>query len=542
MRLGRAGRDMGPTTGESRGNVSVGLGLAGGLAVDSFRPSLVARSTEHQAALVGLFGSIGLGVGAGIGRALDGLGIQRPLAGNWLARAGLLGAGAAFSVPIVRRRSAQERAIHADWGQPPMNPAIAAAQGTAVAAGLAATVIVTRQGITAAGRTASHRLGGPPALWIGGTSLAVAAAVAAALPAARNALFAALAQTGSTADPAFAEPPSQPSVSGGPGSLIPYTTHTREGSRFVHLAARPERISALTGAPAREPIRVFVGVDAGSTAQERVALAIAELERLGAFDRQAILAVSPAGTGYANPVPVEALELMIGGDCATVVVQYGVLPSMFSTGAVPDAAMTYRLLIDQLRGRGPKLLSYGESLGAQAAQVGLQQEPSRFGPDGTLEGIDAALFVGTPAGTGIRRNAGHLPGICVLDRWQDLADPVPPACRVFLLDHDADPVTRFETSLLWRRPDWLAEQPRGRGIPEQMAWRPGLTWLQVLLDVARATQPQLGQFEAHGHDYRADLAPLVRAAFATQTDASLLPAVHDELVRSEKRRAELLGE
>ncbi len=347
---------------------------------------------------------------------------------------------------------------------------------------------------------------------------------------------------GPTQDRSFAEPPEHLSVSGGPGSLIPYDTHAREGSRLVHLASTADRIRSVTGRSARDPIRVFVGVAAAATPAERVQLAIAELERLGAFERRAILAVSPAGTGYSNPVPIEALELMTGGDCATVAVQYGVLPSMFSSSLIPEAADTYRLLVDALHGRGPAVLAYGESLGAQAAQLGLQRRPTRFRSDGAFDGIDAALFVGTPAGTGIRRSAEHRSAVFVVDRWQDLPDPLPPQYRVFLLDHDADPVTRFEAPLIWSRPDWLAASPRGRGVPEQMAWRPLLTWTQVLFDVARATQPQLGNFQSHGHDYRADLAPMVRAAFVPETPDDTLAAVQEELVRSEVRRSRLLAE
>ena len=175
-------------------------------------------------------------------------------------------------------------------------------------------------------------------------------------------------------------------------------------------------------------------------------------------------------------------------------------------------------------------------------QQGLLAEPSRWRDDGSFEGVDAALFVGTPAGAGVRRSAEHRSAIFVVDRWEDLRTPVPPEYRVFLLDHDADPVTRFETSLIWARPDWLAARPRGRGVPEAMRWRPLLTYLQVLFDVARATQPQLGQFQSHGHDYRADLAPLVRAAFAPQASDEVLARVTDELVRSEVRRSQLLAQ
>ncbi len=519
-------------------------GMSGGLAlaIDSFRPSLVARSTQHQAVLFGISAALGYGAGRAARRALDVVGVHDPLLTNRWARVGGLAAAAGVSVPIIARRAEQEVQAHAEWEAQPMKPGVAVAQGTVLAAGIVATAVAVRRGLGTVANTATARFGGPRSMWSGGTLAAVGGGVAAVVPPARSALFATLGRAGETPDAAFVDPPQNRSVSGSHGSLIPYRTHFREGSRFVHLASTGERIGTVTGRPARDPIRVFVGVAAAATPAERVALAMAELERLGAFDRRAVLAVSPAGTGYANPVPVEALELMTGGDCATVAVQYGVLPSMFSTEAIPEAAQTYRLLIDALEGSGPAVLSYGESLGAQAAQLGLQQVPSRWQEDGTFTGIDAALFVGTPAGTGIRRSAEHRAAVIVVDRWQDLPEPVPPERRVFLLDHDADPVTRFEASLIWSRPDWLATRPRGRGVPEHMAWRPLLTYLQVMLDVARATQPQLGRFQSTGHDYRADLAPLVRAAYVPDSDDATLAAVQDELVRSEVRRADILAQ
>jgi len=213
---------------------------------------------------------------------------------------------------------------------------------------------------------------------------------------------------------------------------------------------------------------------------------------------------------------------------------------MLSSPVVPIGARTFRLLVEALEGRGPKVFAYGESLGAQCAQIGLREQPSRWRSDGSFDGIDACLFVGTPAGTGILADgARDRARVLRVDRWQDL--PERPDASVYLLDHDADPVTRFEAPLIWSRPDWLREEPRGRGIPGAMAWRPLLTYLQVGFDVARATQPQVGRFMSHGHDYRADLAPLVRAAFAPGTDDALLAAVGDALIRSEVSRTELLA-
>ena len=122
--------------------------------------------------------------------------------------------------------------------------------------------------------------------------------------------------------------------------------------------------------PVSTPVRVFVGVDAASTPEQRVGLAMAELRRTGAFDRAHLLIQAPAGTGYANSFPVDVLELLTRGDCAAVSIAYGLLPSFLSLGKVGEGARTQKLLLDairdELQGRAtrPRLLVYGESLGA----------------------------------------------------------------------------------------------------------------------------------------------------------------------------------
>ena len=66
-------------------------------------------------------------------------------------------------------------------------------------------------------------------------------------------------------------------------------------------------IETVMGEPARAaPVQVYVGLDSAPTPRERVDLAMAELERTGAFDRSLLVLVSPTGTGYVNYVAVAA--------------------------------------------------------------------------------------------------------------------------------------------------------------------------------------------------------------------------------------------
>ena len=339
---------------------------------------------------------------------------------------------------------------------------------------------------------------------------------------------------GRTPDPALASAPSSSTVSGGPGSLVAYPSVGREGARYVHTAVAESVVRYVMAEPLRRvPIRVFVGLDAGETPQDRVELAMRELHRLGAFDRSMLLVQAPAGSGYANPTPSDVMEIAMRGDCASVVVGYGLLPSFLSLDRIPMAARTQKLLLDAVMAelvgrppdRRPRLVLYGESLGARVQQDALDAAGIEESP------IDAALWVGTPGGRAadLFRSGLASPPV-VLDRPAQLPTPLPrPHPRVWFLEHDGDPVVRLRRDLLHRRPGWLAAGERGRHVPTEMAWTPGLTWLQVLVDTLFATQVKPGDFDSRGHDYRADLGAVVCAAFDLPRDAWVDPGAPGRL-------------
>ena len=91
--------------------------------------------------------------------------------------------------------------------------------------------------------------------------------------------------------------------------------------------------------------------------------------------------MSPAGSGYAEYVAAESVECFTGGDCASVVVQYGVLPSVLSLRRVELGALTVRTLLDRLAERlrempdPPRVLMYG-----RASAHGSHRKPCRSAP------------------------------------------------------------------------------------------------------------------------------------------------------------------
>jgi uncharacterized membrane protein len=329
-------------------------------------------------------------------------------------------------------------------------------------------------------------------------------------------------------------------VSGGPGSLVPWAGLGREGRRHALASVRPEplgsrpagvpdlSIETVMGEPARAaPVQVYVGLDSAATAPARVDLAIAELERTGAFDRSLLVLVSPTGTGYVNYVAVAALQYLTLGDVATVTLQYSRRPSPLSLGMIRTAREQNRLLwleiIQRLRERSgprPRVVLFGESLGAHTSQ-------DVFLHWGTLGldamGIDRALWIGTPYGSkwmrqvtrGDRLDVDRRSVAVVNDHAQfcDLVERQGVLPRFVLLSHDNDGVTKFGPDLLWSPPEWLGpHRPRRepavdggspRGIPPAMRWRPVATFFQSLIDMKNAQQP--GPFRAWAHDYRPDL-------------------------------------
>ena len=344
-----------------------------------------------------------------------------------------------------------------------------------------------------------------------------------------------------------AQPPTAVELSGGPGSIVPFGTVGREGARFLHSSVPGDVIEQVSGTPPTAiGVRVFVGFDSAATPQERVDLALAELRRTGAYDRSHLLIGAPAGSGYANSTPVDVLEILTGGDCAAVAVGYGLLPSFLSLDRVAMAAQTQRLLIDGItadlaqRAARPRLLLYGESLGARVQEAAV----ARGTADLDAFGIAAALWVGTPGGAeSVAFHAAVAGESITVDRPEQIPAALPiPRPRVWFLEHDGDPVVRFAPDVAYRRPEWLAREPRGRNVPEGMLWSPGITWVQVLVDTLFATHVRPGLFESRGHDYRADLGAVVTAAYDLRCDAATAERLDTALRSLEVARAQRVGE
>jgi len=340
-------------------------------------------------------------------------------------------------------------------------------------------------------------------------------------------------------EPAYSTPPATPLVSGSDDSLLPFADLGQQGRRYVTDVVTPELIEQVMREPAvAHPIRTYVGFNSEPIYQTgRAELALAELDRTGAFDRSYLLLVSPTGTGWVDHTLIETAEFLTRGDIATCCIQYGRYPSFLSVQKVALGRGQFRLLLwgvtqrlaERPPERRPKVLVFGESLGAwTSSDVVMFQGVQGF----DHYGIDRALWVGLPwlakwSRSGMARGSSTMVPegtVGVFDRYEQLAeldDERRARLRAVILSHDNDPIAVLGPELLIQPPWWLADGRRGRGVPETMRWRPLVTFIQTAMDAANAMVSVPGKFGSFGHDYRADMVRFVHGAYG-------LPAATEE--------------
>lgn len=356
-------------------------------------------------------------------------------------------------------------------------------------------------------------------------------------------------------EPAFDSAPKNPEVSGGPESKISYESLSKQGRRFVSTSISTGEIEAVMGEPAAAtPIRVFVGLDSATTEESRVALAMEELERTGAFDRSLLMVISPTGTGYVNYVAVEAAEYFTRGDIASVAMQYSQRPSVMSLDRVWEGRHHQRMLIaaiyDRLSGvpaeKRPRVVLFGESLGAHTSQDAFLHS----GTDGLLDkGIDAAVWIGTPYESGWKKEVLGPPrddtdrsliGVFNdIGQLEALGASERDKVRYVMVTHDNDAVTKFGPDLLVRAPEWLGDKrKRPATIPRSERWTTPTTFMLTLIDMKNSANVIPGQFDAKGHDYRADLARFIRTVYRLEVTSDQLAQAEKALRRNELERKE----
>lgn len=316
----------------------------------------------------------------------------------------------------------------------------------------------------------------------------------------------------------FVEPaPTRPDQSGSAQSLIAWSTIGRDGRNYVQTGPDKAAIEQRISRPAMDPIRVSVGMRSAPTVEARAELGLAELKRVGAFDRAILLVIAPVGTGWVDPAGMDAIEYLMAGDVASVSLQYSYLLSPLSLLVEPDyGSESAKALFDVVynywttlpRDGRPRLYLNGLSLGAHASQDSMQildvlQDP-----------YQGALWVGPPFTSPIWRWATNSrnPGspewrpaisdgstIRFTNQGDGLLNPkgVPwGPIRIAFLQYASDPIIFFDFASFYREPDWMKGE-RGPDVSKALTWYPIITFFQLGMDMALSLTSPLG----HGHVY-----------------------------------------
>ena len=312
------------------------------------------------------------------------------------------------------------------------------------------------------------------------------------------------------------DPPRDSRHTGSDASLLAWDDLGRQGRRFVARLPSQADLARISPGPVTEPIRIYAGLNSGETIEQRASLALAEMERVGAFDRDYLVVITPTGTGWVDPGGIRSLEYLVGGNVASVAVQYSYLPSWLSLLAQAEYGQeTARVLFDLIyrawrelpAERRPRLYLHGLSLGA------LNSERSADIWDLVGDPIDGALWSGPPfrSRTWQWATAQRNPGSPAwLPRFRDgsvirfanqhgglddFAAPWGPF-RVVYLQYASDPISFFSPSALYREPAWLKGE-RGPDVSPKLRWYPIVTFLQLAADIGAAEVAPIG----YGHAY-----------------------------------------
>jgi uncharacterized membrane protein len=241
--------------------------------------------------------------------------------------------------------------------------------------------------------------------------------------------------------------------------------------------------------------------------------------------------------------------------------QYSKRPSPLSLFKVKDAREQNRLLwlaisarLRDRPGRRPRVVLFGESLGAHTSQDVLLHWGT-LGPQAL--GIDRALWIGTPYGSGWMHQVTGAPRPDVdpqlvamvndFEQLRELPAEHRAALRYVMVSHDNDGVTKFGVDLLTNRPAWLTDhRPKveivpnasPRGIPARLRWRPITAFLHGLIDMKNAQKME--GYRAWAHDYRPDIARFVAEIYELSATPAQMARIENALRAREQIRDRLL--
>ena len=558
--LSRLGERLGGRRGQVVGDALVVVGAAAATRLIPWREHepprrAIARLVAGSAAAAGAAGIAS--------RAIEGLDSAKMRA--LLTTASVLGVGGAvYGATRLRGQQvgALELGTHRDDRGGDMaedlnrsvNPAVASGIGIAVTGALLGLAVAESRLTRLWGIGVSKVFGGAPEDHRTAARVLAGVATVALAAGALKLVDGKLGSAGEGMEPAHAEPPDIPEITGSPVSGRAWSDQSREGRRWLSMVLRPEGIAGVMGEPAQaQPIRIYASLASADTEEGRAQVLLDEIDRTRALERPYVALWSPTGSGYVNYVACETFEYLTRGNCASLAIEYSVLPSSLSLTDVKRGTNQTRMVFSGIASRlakmdpdkRPRMFLFGESLGSQVAEEMFNGQ-GVFGPEGL--NLEAALWIGTPEATKWRQQIWGQrtvaeppavgPGSIYMPRWigdwRDLPAEDRSQVRYLLLQNGDDPIPKFWFEVLWRRPAWLGPQDkRPPGSPKGTSWVPVTTFFATFIDMLNALAPIPGVFAEGGHDYRLELPEAIREVWRLDASPEQMASMQQALRRRE---------
>ena len=291
--------------------------------------------------------------------------------------------------------------------------------------------------------------------------------------------------------------------SGSRASLVTWESMGQPGRKWVARGPTAADIDEFSGGGAVEPIRVYVGLESAETMEDRARLALEELIRTHAFDRDVLVLATSTGSGGIDPNATRAVEYLHNGNTAIAGFQYSYLPSWISLlvdqeVAKESSTIFFETIHDHWRRLDetsrPALLLFGVSLGSYGSEASSTSTRTIGDP------VDGAVWAGptfvndqwnyttdhrdpeSPAWLPIYDNGAV---IRFTGNDDDLEDPRGvwnTDTRFVYVQHPSDPVSFFSFDLLFHEPEWLQGE-RSPEMSPDMQWYPLVTFWQVAMDL-----------------------------------------------------------
>lgn len=308
--------------------------------------------------------------------------------------------------------------------------------------------------------------------------------------------------------------------SGSSASLIAWETLGAQGRRFIAGGYSATEINDISGgAPTKQPIRIYAGLNSAENEDERANLVLREMLRVGAFNRSVLVVVTPTGSGWIDSAAVDPLEVLHRGDTSIVGMQYSYLLSPLALYVEPERAPAsavalvntiYNYWRELPENKRPRLYLHGLSLGSYGSERALS--PLNIIDDPPNGALWSGPTFANPVWKDLtrQRNPGSpvwLPtvGDSRTARFTNQANAleIPGSSwarmRLVFLQYPSDPITFFELGSAFRSPTWMQYQ-RAPDVLDGLRWYPLITILQLAFDMLIATDVPKG----FGHVFAAE--------------------------------------